>query len=50
METFDDRRALNALRVMGEMAKGGQVIYLTHHQHLRDLALEACPDVTLHEL
>ena len=50
METFDDRRALNALRVMGEMAKGGQVIYLTHHQHLRDLAREACPDVTLHEL
>lgn len=50
METFDDRRALNALRVMGDMAKGGQVIYLTHHQHLKDLALEACPDVTLHEL
>jgi uncharacterized protein YhaN len=50
METFDDRRALNALSVMGEMARGGQVIYLTHHQHLRDLALEACPDVTLHEL
>lgn len=50
METFDDRRALNALRVMGEMAKGGQVIYLTHHQHLRDLALQACPGVTLHEL
>ncbi len=50
METFDDRRALNALSVMGEMARGGQVIYLTHHQHLRDLALEACPDVRLHEL
>ncbi|MGD9476907.1 AAA family ATPase [Shinella sp. G-2] len=50
METFDDRRALNALRVMGDMARGGQVIYLTHHQHLRDLAKEACPDVTLHEL
>ncbi len=50
METFDDRRSLAALRVMGEMARGGQVIYLTHHQHLRDLALQACPDVTLHEL
>lgn len=50
METFDDRRALNALRVMGEMARSGQVIYLTHHQHLCDLALEACPQVTLHEL
>lgn len=50
METFDDRRALNALSVMSEMARGGQVIYLTHHQHLKDLALEACPDVTIHEL
>ena len=50
METFDDRRSLNALSVMGEMARSGQVIYLTHHQHLRDLAREACPDVTLHEL
>ena len=50
METFDDRRSLNALRVMGEMARGGQVIYLTHHRHLCDLAREACPDVTLHEL
>ncbi|WLR99024.1 ATP-binding protein [Shinella sumterensis] len=50
METFDDRRALNTLRVMGDMAMGGQVIYLTHHQHLRDLAREACPDVTIHEL
>jgi uncharacterized protein YhaN len=50
METFDDRRALNALRVLGTMAMGGQVLYLTHHQHLRDLALQACPDVTIHEL
>ncbi|WP_409530422.1 ATP-binding protein, partial [Shinella sp.] len=50
METFDDGRALNALRVMGDMATGGQVIYLTHHQHLCDLAREACPDVTIHHL
>lgn len=50
METFDDERALNALSVMGAMATGGQVIYLTHHQHLRDLARQACPDVTIHEL
>jgi len=50
METFDDGRALNALRVMGEMARSGQVIYLTHHRHLRDLARESCPDVTIHEL
>jgi len=50
METFDDGRALNALRVMGGMATGGQVIYLTHHQHLRDLARQACPEVTIHHL
>ncbi|MDX3928650.1 MAG: AAA family ATPase [Shinella sp.] len=50
METFDDSRALNAFRLMGEMATTGQVIYLTHHQHLRDIARAACPDVTIHEL
>lgn len=50
METFDDGRSLNALRVMGNMATGGQVIYLTHHQHLCDLAREACPEVTIHHL
>ncbi len=50
METFDDGRSLNALRVMGDMARGGQVIYLTHHQHLCDLAREACPEVTIHHL
>lgn len=50
METFDDGRSLNALRVMGDMATGGQVIYLTHHQHLCDLAREACPEVTIHHL
>lgn len=50
METFDDGRSLNALRVMGDMATGGQVIYLTHHQHLCDLAREACPSVTIHHL
>ncbi|MEW9615729.1 AAA family ATPase [Shinella sp. S4-D37] len=50
METFDDRRALNALTVMAAMATGGQVIYLTHHEHLCDLAKKACPDVAIHEL
>ncbi|QRM54998.1 hypothetical protein [Sinorhizobium sp. BG8] len=50
METFDDERALNTFRLMGHMAKTGQVIYLTHHQHLRDIARQACPDVVVHEL
>ncbi|MBB3978127.1 uncharacterized protein YhaN [Rhizobium azooxidifex] len=50
METFDDGRAFNAFRLMAEMATVGQVVYLTHHQHLRDIARQACPDVTVHEL
>ncbi|NVP54538.1 ATP-binding protein [Mycoplana rhizolycopersici] len=50
METFDDGRSLNTFRLMAEMSKVGQVIYLTHHQHLRDIAREACPDVVIHEL
>ncbi|MCF3639455.1 AAA family ATPase [Rhizobium sp. TRM95111] len=50
METFDDGRSLNALRLMAEMSRAGQVIYLTHHQHLCDIARAACPSVTIHEL
>ncbi|TIM55273.1 MAG: hypothetical protein E5Y60_34230, partial [Mesorhizobium sp.] len=33
METFDDFRAEEAFRLFADMAKVGQVIYLTHHQH-----------------
>lgn len=50
METFDDGRAFNALRLMADMARVGQVVYLTHHEHLCDIARQACPDVTIHEL
>ncbi|WP_426229987.1 AAA family ATPase [Pararhizobium sp. DWP3-4] len=50
METFDDRRAEHAFSLMADMAGVGQVIYLTHHQHLCDLARKACPDVTIHAL
>ncbi len=35
---FDDRRARAALRVLGEMATGMQVILFTHHAHIVDLA------------
>jgi len=34
METFDDFRAEEAFRVLAGMANVGQVIYLTHHEHL----------------
>ena len=42
METFDDYRAEEAFRLLGEMATVGQVIYLTHHQHLCDIAQRIC--------
>ncbi|CAN7544700.1 AAA family ATPase [Pararhizobium sp. LjRoot238] len=50
METFDDGRAQHAFGLMADMARVGQVIYLTHHQHLCDIARAACPDVTIHTL
>ena len=50
METFDDFRAEETFRLFAGMAKVGQVIYLTHHRHLCDIARSVCPDVTIHEL
>lgn len=50
METFDHLRAEEVFRLFGEMAKVGQVIYLTHHQHLCDIAKEVVPGATVHEL
>jgi uncharacterized protein YhaN len=50
METFDDARSFHAFRLMADMAGVGQVIYLTHHEHLCEIARKACPDVVLHRL
>jgi uncharacterized protein YhaN len=50
METFDDFRAEEAFRLFGEMASVGQVIYLTHHQHLCGIAQRVCPGARIHEL
>lgn len=50
METFDDNRSEEALRLFAEMSKLGQVIYLTHHAHLREMARQTCPSATFHEL
>ena len=50
METFDDFRAEEAFRLFAGMAGVGQVIYLTHHRHLIDIARAVCPDVTVHRL
>jgi len=50
METFDDFRAEETLRVFEAMARLGQVIYLTHHDHLRALAERMIPGVRVHSL
>ncbi len=50
LETFDDFRAEEVFRLFAEMAGVGQVIYLSHHRHLCEIAREVCPNVTIHEL
>ncbi len=50
METFDDDRSAAAFAVLAEMSRTGQVIYLTHHRHLCDLALSVCPDANIIDL
>ena len=50
METFDDRRSEQAFRLLGNMAEVGQVIYLTHHEHLCEIAKRACPSVAIHQI
>jgi uncharacterized protein YhaN len=50
METFDEPRSEEVFRLLGEMARIGQVIYLTHHRHLCDIAQAAVPGVVIHEL
>lgn len=50
METFDDFRAEEAFRLFAQMAGTGQVIYLTHHRHLCEIAREVCSTVHVHDL
>lgn len=50
MESFDEFRAAEALTQLAAMAKSGQVIYLTHHQHICEIAQTVCPTVTVHNL
>lgn len=42
-ETFDDGRAEVTFELLGKMAETGQVIYFTHHQHLKPIAERAVP-------
>lgn len=50
METFDEPRSEEVLRLFARMAGSGQVIYLTHHRHLCDLARQVHPAVRIHEI
>ena len=50
LETFDDLRAEEAFRLFAGMARSGQVIYLSHHRHLCEIARDVCAGVAVHEL
>ena len=41
-ETFDEERTRSACRVMERVGRRGQAIYLTHHQHVVDIARDVC--------
>ncbi|MEO1221560.1 MAG: hypothetical protein AAFY42_09455, partial [Pseudomonadota bacterium] len=47
METFDNTRAIEALKLCGELGRQGQVIMFTHHEHLVDLAQQSIPGVEI---
>ncbi|MBS7538855.1 AAA family ATPase [Ancylobacter lacus] len=50
METFDEPRSEEVFRLFARMARSGQVIYLTHHRHLCDIAQRVAPEARLHAL
>ncbi|NBZ86484.1 ATP-binding protein [Stagnihabitans tardus] len=50
METFDDGRSAEAFGLLADMSCTGQVIYLTHHAHLCDIARKTCPEVRITDL
>ena len=50
-ETFDEDRTRSACRVMERVGRRGQAIYLTHHQHVVDIAREVCGEgVQIHNI
>jgi uncharacterized protein YhaN len=50
METFDEPRSEEVFRLFGQMGQVGQVVYLTHHRHLCDIAAQVVPQVKIHEI
>ncbi|MCJ8325140.1 MAG: AAA family ATPase [Rhizobiales bacterium] len=50
-ETFDEDRTSAACRVMEQIGHRGQAIYLTHHQHVVDIAIKVCDTPpTIHKI
>ncbi|MEZ5935931.1 MAG: AAA family ATPase [Alphaproteobacteria bacterium] len=51
METFDDDRSAETFKLLAGLAEKGQVIYLTHHTHLCDMARQVSGGrVQIHQL
>lgn len=51
LEPFDDDRSRETFDLLHTMSKNGQVVYLTHHRHLCDLAKTVTNgQVVIHEL
>ena len=50
-ETFDEDRTSAACRVMEQIGRSGQAIYLTHHRHVIDIACHVCDTAPIvHEI
>ncbi len=48
---YDDDRAAQGFKALGELAAKSQVIYFTHHDHLIDVAQKAiCEDLSVTRL
>lgn len=51
LETFDDTRTARTFSAFKDIAQSGQVIYLTHHRHVIDIARDVTDGaVCVHEL
>jgi len=50
LETFDNDRTSETLRLLSDLAHVGQVICFTHHTHVCDLARDVAPSVQIHTL
>jgi uncharacterized protein YhaN len=47
LQTFDDDRAVAAMRVLVELSRQTQIILLTHHRHVLDLSARL-PEGSVH--